>query len=84
MPAAAPPTSAGTITSIDPFVPITEDCTRRRTSTPMHAVSNEDPPACTADDNDVVGTILVEEEPDQRRHRTEDQLHRHRGHLHLR
>ena len=31
---------------------------------PDGAVSSEDPPVCTPEDNDVLGTILVEENPD--------------------
>ena len=27
-------------------------------------MSSDDPPVCTPEDNDVVGTILVEEDPD--------------------
>ena len=32
---------------------------------PDDAVSSDDPPVCTPEDNDVVGTILVEEDPDE-------------------
>jgi hypothetical protein len=54
----------GTITSVTPFVPVTEDCTPPEDLDPDGSVSNEDPPVCTPEDNDVVGTILVEEDPD--------------------
>ena len=54
----------GTITSVTPFVPVTEDCTPPEDLDPNGSVSNEDPPVCTPEDNDVVGTILVEEDPD--------------------
>jgi hypothetical protein len=54
----------GTITSVTPFVPVTEDCTPPEDLDPNGSVSDEDPPVCTPEDNDVVGTILVEEQPD--------------------
>jgi hypothetical protein len=53
---------AGTITSITPFEPITEDCTPPDEVDPDAAVSSDDPPICTSEDNDVIGTILVEED----------------------
>jgi hypothetical protein len=53
------PDLTGTITVITPFEPITEDCTPPADLDPDGAVSNDDPPVCTTDD-DVVGTILVE------------------------
>ena len=53
----------GTITSVEPFEPIDEDCTPPEDLDPDEPVSSEDPPVCTPDDNDVVGTILVEEDP---------------------
>ena len=64
---AGPPDLVGTITSIEPFVPVTEDCTPAEDLDPDGAVSNEDPPVCTPEDNDVVGTILVEEDPEDPR-----------------
>jgi hypothetical protein len=54
----------GTITSVTPFVPVTEDCVPAEDVDPDEPVSNQDPPVCTPKDNDVVGTILVEEDPD--------------------
>ena len=54
----------GTITSVTPFVPITEDCTPPEDVDPDSAISSDDPPICTAEDNDLLGTILVEEDPD--------------------
>ena len=45
-------------------MPITEDCTPPEDLDPDGAVSSDDPPICTPEDNDVVGTILVEEDPD--------------------
>jgi hypothetical protein len=57
------PDLVGTITSVEPFVPINEDCTPPEDLDPDDAVSSADPPICTADDNDIVGSILVEEDP---------------------
>jgi hypothetical protein len=54
---------SGTITSVAPFVPITEDCTPPDDLDPDGAVSNEDPPICTDENNDILGTVLVEEDP---------------------
>ena len=53
----------GTITAVSPFEPITEDCTPPEELDPNGSVSSDDPPVCTPADNDVVGTVLVEEEP---------------------
>ena len=58
-----PPDLAGTITTVTPFEPVTEDCTPPEDLDPDAAVSSDDPPICTAEDNDVVGAILVEEDP---------------------
>lgn len=58
------PDLVGTITTITPFEPITEDCTPADGIDPDAAVSSDDPPVCTPEDNDVIGTILVEEDPD--------------------
>jgi hypothetical protein len=54
----------GTITSVESFEPVTEDCTPPEDLDPDGAVSDEDPPICTPAGNDIVGTILVEERPD--------------------
>lgn len=53
----------GTVTSITPFEPITEDCTPAEDLDPDGSVSSDDPPVCTSEDNDIVGTVLVEEQP---------------------
>jgi hypothetical protein len=53
----------GTITNVTPFEPVTEDCTPPEDLDPDEAVSSEDPPVCTPTDNDVVGSVLVEEQP---------------------
>ena len=54
----------GTITTVTPFEPVTEDCTPAEEGDPDDAVSSDDPPICTPADNDVIGTVLVEEDPD--------------------
>jgi hypothetical protein len=59
-----PPELTGTVTSVTPFVPVTEACTPPDDLDPDGAASSDDPPVCTADDNDIVGTVLVEEQPD--------------------
>jgi hypothetical protein len=59
-----PPDLVGTITSIEPFVPVTEDCTPAEDLDPDEPVSSDDPPVCTPPDSDIVGTVLVEEDPD--------------------
>ncbi len=53
----------GTITEVTPFEPITEDCTPPGELDPDGSTSSEDPPVCTPADNDVIGTVLVEEKP---------------------
>ena len=60
---ARPPELVGTITSVEPFVPITEGCTPPEDLDPDGAVSDDDPPICTPEDSDILGTILVEEDP---------------------
>lgn len=59
----APPDITGRVTSLAPFEPITEDCTPPEDTDPDGAVSSEDPPICTPEDNDVLGTVLVEQRP---------------------
>lgn len=59
----APPDITGAITSVAPFEPITEDCTPPEDLDPDGSVSSDDPPVCTPADHDVVGTVLVEEQP---------------------
>lgn len=53
----------GAVASMTPFVPVTEDCIPADELDPGGAVSSDDPPVCTPEDNDVVGTVLVEEQP---------------------
>jgi len=57
------PDLAGTITAITPFEPITEGCTPAEQADPDGVSSSDDPPVCTPESNDVIGTILVEEDP---------------------
>jgi hypothetical protein len=59
----AAPDITGTVTSVAPFEPITEGCTPAEDLDPDGSVSSEDPPICTPPDNDVLGTVLVEEQP---------------------
>jgi hypothetical protein len=60
---ASTPDLVGEITTITPFVPVTEDCTPPEDLDPDDPVSSDDPPVCTPEDNDVVGQVLVEERP---------------------
>jgi hypothetical protein len=60
----AAPDIVGTITSVEAFVPVTEDCTPPDDVDPDGAVSSDGPPSCTPDDSDVLGTVLVEERPE--------------------
>lgn len=53
----------GTVTAVAPFEPITEDCTPAEDLDPDGAISSHDPPVCTDEDSDVLGTLLVEERP---------------------
>lgn len=64
-PPAGPPDLTGTLTSVTPFVPRTEDCVEVGQQPPGAAVSSDDGPFCTDPDSDVVGSILVEEQPDR-------------------
>ncbi len=57
------PDLVGTISTITPFEPITEDCTPGEDLDPGGVSSSDDPPVCTPEDNDVIGTIQVEEDP---------------------
>ncbi len=64
-PPARPPDLTGTLTSVTPFVPRTEDCVEVGQPPPDAAVSSDDEPFCTDPDRDVVGSVLVEEQPDR-------------------
>ena len=59
------PDLVGTVTALTPFVPVTEDCVPADDQDPDGVSSTDDPPICTPDDNDVLGTVLVEERPDE-------------------
>jgi hypothetical protein len=54
------PDLTGTVTVVTAFEPITEDCIPLEDVDPDGVVSSDDPPICTSEDNEVVGTILVE------------------------
>ena len=54
----------GAITAVTPFEPITEQCTPVEDLDPNQSVSSDDPPICTGADNTIVGTVMVEEQPD--------------------
>src|SRR5690606_21482646 len=53
----------GEITSVAPFEPITEDCIPADELDPDDSVSSDDPPVCTPADMDLLGTIVIEEQP---------------------
>jgi hypothetical protein len=53
------PTTTGPIASVQPFEPVTEDCTPAEELDPNGSVSSDDPPICTPVDNDVLGTFLI-------------------------
>lgn len=53
----------GEITTVTPFEPITEDCVPADERDPDAPVSDDDPPVCTPEDNNIVGTVLAEEQP---------------------
>jgi hypothetical protein len=54
------PDLVGTITVVTRFEPITDDCVPADEADPDGTTSNEDPPICTPEDDDVVGSVLVE------------------------
>ena len=57
---AGEPTISGEITAATPFEPVTEGCVDGSDLPPDASVSSDDPPICTPEDNDVLGSILVE------------------------
>ncbi|MPZ89186.1 MAG: hypothetical protein GEU81_14190 [Nitriliruptorales bacterium] len=68
--ASEPPDDApymiGTITSVAPFEAVTEDCVDPdEAGGPNTTVSSDDPPFCTRPDNNRLGSVVIEEEPDQ-------------------
>jgi hypothetical protein len=68
-PATAPPstdpTVVGVITQLEPFEPVTEDCVEADLrADPDTSVSSDDPPVCSDPDTPLLGTVLVEEDPD--------------------
>ncbi|MDP9019954.1 MAG: YobA family protein [Actinomycetota bacterium] len=62
-PPPGPPSITGTLTSVTPFVPRTEDCVEVGQRPPDAAVSRQDQPFCADVPPDVVGSVLVEEQP---------------------
>ncbi|MBD0292745.1 MAG: hypothetical protein ICV70_04115 [Jiangellaceae bacterium] len=64
-PPAAEPDVVGVVTEVVPFQPVTEGCvTPDPGADPDVPVSSTDPPFCTDPDSPVLGTVLVEEDPD--------------------
>ena len=53
----------GTITAVTPFAPIVEDCAPSDDLGPDQPVSSHDPPVCTPADSTAIGSITVEEQP---------------------
>ena len=53
----------GTIKSVEPFRPVTTNCTRPEDVDPDSAVSSDDPPVCTDMDKAPLGTVLIEADP---------------------
>ncbi len=53
----------GTITSVEPFRPVTTNCTPPEDLDPASAVSSDDPPVCTDMDQAPLGTVLIEADP---------------------
>lgn len=60
-----PPSITGTLTSVTPFVPRTEDCVEAGDRPPDAPVSSDDEPICTDPGTDLLGSVLVEERDDR-------------------
>lgn len=54
------PDLVGTVTRLTPFEPVTDGCLPADEVDPDAAVSDDDPPICTPEDSDLIGTLLVE------------------------
>jgi hypothetical protein len=54
-----PATTQGPIASVQPFQPVTENCTPAEGLDPNGSVSSDDPPLCTPADSDIVGSFLI-------------------------
>lgn len=64
-PPATKPTVVGVITQVAPFEPVTEGCVEPDArAEPDAPVSSDDPPVCSDPDTSLLGTVLVEENPD--------------------
>ncbi len=59
------PDVKGVLTSIERFSPRTENCVDRSDLPSDQPVSSDDPPSCTQLPTDMVGTMLLEEDPDR-------------------
>jgi hypothetical protein len=53
------PAIVGEVTASAPFTPVTEECIDGSELPPDAALSSDDPPICTPEDNDVLGSIVV-------------------------
>lgn len=62
-PPAGDPHFEGTLTSVSPFVPVTDDCVDGSDLDPDGSVSSDDPPICTDPSNTTLGSVLLEERP---------------------
>jgi len=58
------PDVKGILTSIERFSPRTENCVDRSDLPPNQPISSDDPPSCTQLPTNMVGTMLLEEDPD--------------------
>jgi hypothetical protein len=65
-PPPGPPGITGTLTSVTPFVPRTEDCVQPGDRPADAPVSSDDQLSCTDPGTELVGSVLVEEHPDRR------------------
>jgi len=57
------PDLTGTITAVDAFAPVTEDCVPAEDLPPDGTTSSDDPPTCTPEGIEIAGTVVVEEQP---------------------
>ena len=57
------PDLTGTITAVDAFAPVTEDCVPAEDLPADGTTSSDDPPTCTPEGIEIAGTVVVEEQP---------------------
>ena len=63
-PPSTDPTVVGVITHVEPFEPVTENCVEADPrADPDTSVSSDDPEVCSDPDTPLLGTVLVEEDP---------------------